>query len=393
MEKNKQAYLELIGSIDMRTGKGRLAMNLIYSTKSDKYPYGNSAQAWHNLTRKYQPKTAAELSRVKKSYVNARLRFGDDPDNFVDYLERLREQLTQMGEKITNMTFAIDLIGKLNNGYDMVIEKIQDMVGNAINNEDIDIETIKDRLQARYERLSQTRRGTKKESKGKNKKQDKDEEDESNEEENNHALYRGTFKGNCHKCGKRGHKLFQCPKKKKEIICYKCRTKGHIAPDCRMKKRNNETKKQESDKTNEDKAECVMTCMEIANVSDEIGNEKEEDRGIFIANTGASTHMIKSDKGMFDVEKFEGYIKIGNGQKLLCKKKGKIKVKVRQKNEKDVICVFEDVMFVPDLWVNLFSVGKALKHGWKLGSEKETMMIEKNGKIIRFDKILKTNNG
>ena len=130
-----------------------------------------------------------------------------------------------------------------------------------------------------------------------------------------------------------------------------------------------------------------MTCIDMANPTLQEKNE------VFIADTGASTHMIINDEGMFDVEEINTMIKVGNREKLICKKKGKVKVKVKQDKGKDVICVFEDVMYVPDLWVNLFSIGKALKHGWKLANDKETMLIKKTDKVIRFDQEIKTDNG
>ena len=65
LKKNKMAYLEMISNIDMRKKKGRMAMNMIMSTKTEEHPNGNSALAWHKLNRKYSPNTSAEMSRVK----------------------------------------------------------------------------------------------------------------------------------------------------------------------------------------------------------------------------------------------------------------------------------------------------------------------------------------
>ena len=65
-EKNTKAYLELIGGMDMKKTKGRIAMNLVVSTKSEKYPNGNCDQAWLSLKRKYSPHSAAEMSILKR---------------------------------------------------------------------------------------------------------------------------------------------------------------------------------------------------------------------------------------------------------------------------------------------------------------------------------------
>ena len=84
VDKNKSAYLEMVSHMDMKLRKGRVTMNLVIATKGEKYPFGNSALAWHNLHCKYSPKTSAEITRVKTSYVKAKLKFGQDLNDFVD---------------------------------------------------------------------------------------------------------------------------------------------------------------------------------------------------------------------------------------------------------------------------------------------------------------------
>ena len=123
-DKNIRTYLELIGNVDMKARKGRMAINLIIATKTKDYPNGNAAQAWHNLSRKFEPKTSSEMGRLKLMYANARLNYKQDPDGFVDYMERLREQLNELGDHISSRTFLMDLVTKLGSGYDVVIEKI-----------------------------------------------------------------------------------------------------------------------------------------------------------------------------------------------------------------------------------------------------------------------------
>jgi hypothetical protein len=48
--------------------------------------------------------------------------------------------------------------------------------------------------------------------------------------------------------------------------------------------------------------------------------------------------------------------------------------------------------FVPDLWINLFSIGKALKNGFNLSNEGEIINLMKRKTVIQFDRGLKSKN-
>lgn len=41
----------------------------------------------------------------------------------------------------------------------------------------------------------------------------------------------------CHKCGKAGHKAYECKDVTKEITCYNCREKGYISTKCTKPKK------------------------------------------------------------------------------------------------------------------------------------------------------------
>jgi hypothetical protein len=53
----------------------------------------------------------------------------------------------------------------------------------------------------------------------------------------------------------------------------------------------------------------------------------------------------------------------------------------------------QDVKFVPDLWINLLSIGKALKIGFNLGNDVETIKLMKGNVVTLFDRCLKSKNG
>ena len=402
-EKNMRAYLELIGGMDMKRTKGRIAMNLVVATKSEKYPNGNCAQAWLSLKRKYSPHSAAEISILKKKYTNSRLKKGGDPDTFIDFLERTREQLREMGEEIGDRSFLTDLITKLNSDYENVIEKIQDMLDEEEDDEDLDIDKIRERLRSRYDRLNPgPKRFFKKNEKGK---EEDDSEDEDEDEGAKAFTSFGGFKGKCFKCGKYGHKGRDCKGKRKKIVCYKCGKEGHIAFKCPE----NKTKETKTEDEKNEEAECVMIGIEedalrvvpvdrYERVSEKVSEEQmmknDQMKKMFIADTGASSHMMNSDKGMFNIREVNTSVKVGNGESLRCNKIGDVRIKVKQRDgKKDVETILKDVMYVPQLTTNLLSIGKALKQGWELRSKGEDFFLSKGRNTVNFDKNLVSNFG
>jgi hypothetical protein len=62
-------------------------------------------------------------------------------------------------------------------------------------------------------------------------------------------------------------------------------------------------------------------------------------------------------------------------------------------NGESLVVTLEDVKFVPDLWINLFSIGKALKNGFNLDNDGETIKLMKGKTVILFDRCLKSKNG
>jgi hypothetical protein len=45
--------------------------------------------------------------------------------------------------------------------------------------------------------------------------------------------------------------------------------------------------------------------------------------------------------------------------------------------------------FAPELWVNLFSIKKALKNGFKIGNEEIIIHLSKSSSILSFDRVQK----
>ena len=113
---------------------------------------------------------------------------------------------------------------------------------------------------------------------------------------------------------------------------------------------------------------------------------------MFLADSGASGHMFMSDQGMINVKKIATNVMIGNGKKILCEKMGDVRSDYTQNGKKQKI-LLKDVIYVPGLYVNLFSIGRAIKQGWAIGNEGKMIFIQKGRNKLVFDRILDTGTG
>ena len=117
------------------------------------------------------------------------------------------------------------------------------------------------------------------------------------------------------------------------------------------------------------------------------------DKSTFIADTGASTHMVNSDDGMYDCKEIEEPIILCNGKKMMATKIGKIRMTALQVDGSTADVVLQGVKFVPGLDMNLFSVMRSLDQGWKISNDKTHMMLSKNKITLKFDREYPTKNG
>jgi hypothetical protein len=114
---------------------------------------------------------------------------------------------------------------------------------------------------------------------------------------------------------------------------------------------------------------------------------------IWIGDSGASCHYCNNDAALYDYTIICEDITVGNGNVMTATKMGKLRCQILQKNGESLVVTLEDLKFVPDLWINLFSIGKALKNGFNLGKDGETIKLMKGKTVFLFDRCLKSKNG
>jgi hypothetical protein len=114
---------------------------------------------------------------------------------------------------------------------------------------------------------------------------------------------------------------------------------------------------------------------------------------IWICDSGACGHYCKSDKGLFDVKDINEKITLGNGDSMKAIKVGSLKCHVIQLNGSSVDVTLKEVNYFPELWMNLFSISKALKNGFNLSNKVLMISLKKGYVSVTFDRVIKTVNG
>ena len=197
------------------------------------------------------------------------------------------------------------------------------------------------------------------------------------------------FQGNCYGCGKLGHKSHQCFKGR----CYSCGRYGHKQHQCATTYAKGTDVLDEWLKCQKNSYSAVYLDEDNDIALMAGGGLSRFGRTVAICDSGASSHLLMTDEGMFDVKEVDSLITIGNGKTLRATKIGKVRRTVLQEDGTTMDIVLRDVKCVPGLKVNLFSLTKALSTGWNVSNDGVKIILRKGRNKITFDKVFETGTG
>jgi hypothetical protein len=168
------------------------------------------------------------------------------------------------------------------------------------------------------------------------------------------------------------------------ISCTYCQKTGHTEKKC-FKKRNDQNKP-------DDHAHVVLFLTEHSLFTKNIPTTFSPNT--FIADSGATCHMRGSLEGMFNLLPHVTNIMVGNNEVMTSVSIGQYKGLVLKADGTTMDITLKDVLYIPKLMVNLFSLTKALEtEGVKLSSQGHLISLLYGPHEICFDNVFKHGSG
>ena len=321
IKKNNEGYAYLLLSIDHDTAKGQVAFNVVRNARNADYPNGNLRAAWLGLGKKYRGLSAGQIVKATREYMQLTLDDDSPPDEFMMEKQRLHDVVNQtitesalnnpngIASKLTKFSEAdlmLHAIAALPKKYNSIVPLIE----KAMEEGTMDLDELVDKLMSTHSREEE---------------QELNERDspetalaaltndlESLDEAALAAVYKKVFKGNCRKCGKRGHKSADCRSGKSDKgrkfsgKCHKCGRTGHVirnCPDWKNEKSNNAADEEKDEDEDSSDEESEFGLLIIDNDEDDDGSaavdredEAEDDNASVIADVEGE---------LFDIEVVE----------------------------------------------------------------------------------------
>lgn len=280
--------------------------------------------AWKKLQNHFERNTLANKLFLKKKYFRTVMKEGTPISNHLKYMKDLTGKLSAIGAAISEEDQVVTLLGSLPDSYDTLVTALEARV------DDLTLEFVHQSLI--------------------NEEQKRKENQHSVAKSSDAALVSQRRQNYTHR---------------KPITCYKCQKQGHIKSQCPENKRTHSTYQH--------KAKHAATTS--TSVDEEVDSEENAFVGsinktsdflsTWLIDSGASRHMTPYRSMFIEYEKLDKPEKVGlgDGRTVDATGVGKVKVALKINHNKVEPGILHEVLHVPQLATNLFSVRSATERG------------------------------
>lgn len=353
-------------------------------------------RAWKALTEKFEGSGSMETVELVEKLITHKMDGNKDPELFFMPMEDLQRRLRNRGKNYTDDMMKDLIIARLpRDKYHSLITSLSGEVG-------ITYDRVKERIRIHWRTLI------------------REEEAEEQDESSAKALmskHHGAGEGNkqkviCFRCNKEGHKSFECQQRNNQgngggrgnrggrhgsggrgnrgrgfgagrhqnnnhrgdwkkqqdnggLKCYGCQGYGHKIQECTTNKKKQERRDGEGDAAKANSAiqeeEEVALTASMDHTSMLASGFKQ--KGTWIVDSGATTHMVNSKEGLTDVIWRKGRVIAAGGQVLESIGTGSVKAMISTKDGRTVETTIKNALIVPELRRNLLSVDRIMENG------------------------------
>lgn len=166
-------------------------------------------------------------------------------------------------------------------------------------------------------------------------------------------------------------------RERRRVKCYQCGKLGHIRRDCRERSPDNRGRENYGGLVRDREEETISLMVAQALAT------QEKTNGKWVIDSGASSHIC-NDLHMFDelhICKDGTGVTVADGKVLEATGRGTGKVDMILPRGK-IRCTLNEVLLVPDLKYNLFSVGSGAREGGRTYFSGHECRIEKREKVV-----------
>lgn len=312
-------------------------------------------EMWQKLLSVYEQHSEVSLHQLQQKFFN--LKYEDEGIAlFISKIQELEARLKQYGEKLSEQMLITKVLVSLPEKYKHFVSAWESVPAQGQK-----LSELTSRLLIEEERSG---------------------EDRSVESALLTTKKLEPDRNKCFTCGKFGHVKADCWRnknaaktEKNKALCYYCKKPGHFLKDCRLRlaKGGNQNNKGPPSYGHGHRNN-VNAFISAALIGEGLSTED------WYADSGASEHMCSRRNIFSEFSSLEGgrEIVIGNGCKLKALGMGTVKVEAYA-GDHWVQSEIRDVLFVPDLKFNLFSVGAVLRRGFEAKwSEEKCVFIKEN---------------
>ncbi len=119
----------------------------------------------------------------------------------------------------------------------------------------------------------------------------------------------------------------------------------------------------------------------------------DDNKYLWMGDSGSSCHFTNDDSGLFNWKPIKEGISLGDGRKVYATKIGTLRLEVHQKNGSKSIVYLPECKYIKNIPTNLFSITRALAHGWNLRNNGVQLVLTNQGQKIVFDLVESTRTG